>query len=134
VPLTRRHARSCCAPPRVQHAAPATVAAGAVPANDLAASYSFADLGSSRAAAAAGDGGAGVGVDASSASAVFMARLQAGPSALGMFGSLLGDKAAEMTAMAQQKLESSFGDFLPTSALGSAGGLLSTFAKNVVKK
>ncbi|KAK9916663.1 hypothetical protein WJX75_005479 [Coccomyxa subellipsoidea] len=52
---------------------------------------------------------------------------------LGVFGSMLGDKAAEVTAMAQQ----SFGDIsLPsalTSALGntgtdrSAAGLLSTF-------
>ncbi len=52
---------------------------------------------------------------------------------LGVFGSMLGDKAAEVTAMAQQ----SFGDIsLPsalTSALGTSGtdrsaaGLLSTF-------
>ncbi|KAK9806237.1 hypothetical protein WJX72_006789 [[Myrmecia] bisecta] len=43
---------------------------------------------------------------------------------LGAFGSLLGDKAAEVTAMAQQ----SFGDMLqPAFPLSSASGLLSTF-------
>ncbi len=40
---------------------------------------------------------------------------------LGTFGSMLGDKAAEVTAMAQQRF-GDFGDYLPTSALGSAAG------------
>lgn len=109
----------------------ALCSAGAVGAKDLAASYSFADLSSGRGAssaaavnASAADAGAGAGSNA------FMARLQAGPSALGTLGSMLGDKATEIGSLAQQKFE----DFLPMSALGSAGGLLSTFAKNVVKK
>ncbi len=111
---------------------PMYVHAGAAGAKDLAASYSFADLSSGRGvmssgaavSASAADAGAGAGSNA------FMARLQAGPSAFGTLGSLLGDKATEIGSLAQQKFE----DFLPMSALGSAGGLLSTFAKNVVKK
>ncbi|KAG2492230.1 hypothetical protein HYH03_009474 [Edaphochlamys debaryana] len=110
-------------------------------AGDATESFSFADLGSARGKAGVGAGsaaesapsasqGSAASVGAAALSALH-ARLQAG--SLGTFGSLLGDKAAEVTAMAQQRF-GDFGDYLPTSALGSAGGLLSSLAKNVVKK
>ncbi|KXZ49014.1 hypothetical protein GPECTOR_23g103 [Gonium pectorale] len=118
-------------------------------AGDASDSYSFADLGASRlgrggAGAAAGSmsaaeaaptasqlGGAAASVGAAALSAL-QSRLQG--NSFSTFGSLLGDKAAEVTAMAQQRF-GDFGDYLPTSALGSAaGGLLSSLAKNVVKK
>ncbi|GIL55296.1 hypothetical protein Vafri_10857 [Volvox africanus] len=111
--------------------------------------YSFADLGSSRLGRGANTGGStsttagseavaplsaqSAALAGAAALSALHARLQAG--SLGSFGSLLGDKAAEVTAMAQQRFgDLGFGDYLPTSALGSAGGLLSSLAKNVVKK
>ncbi|GIL93223.1 hypothetical protein Vretimale_8139 [Volvox reticuliferus] len=119
---------------------------GAPSSLDSLDAYSFADLGSARLGRGANTGGSISTTEAvaplsaqSAASAgaaalsALHARLQAG--SLGQFGSLLGDKAAEVTAMAQQRFgDLGFGDYLPTSALGSAGGLLSSLAKNVVKK
>ncbi|GFR44388.1 hypothetical protein Agub_g5608 [Astrephomene gubernaculifera] len=111
-----------------------------VPASKTAAGGSKAgpvDGSSSSAASAAAAGGAAAQLGGSAAAvgaaalSALQARLQGG--SLGTFGSLLGDKAAEVTAMAQQRF-GEFGDYLPTSALGSAGGLLSSLAKNVVKK
>ncbi|GLC68116.1 hypothetical protein PLESTF_000647700 [Pleodorina starrii] len=110
--------------------------------------YSFADLGSARLGRGGNAAGGGAGGGAASEAAApaysqsaasvgaaalsaLQARLQGG--SLGSLGSMLGDKAAEVTAMAQQRF-GDFGDYLPTSALGSAGGLLSSLAKNVVKK
>jgi len=102
---------------------------------DLAGSYSFAELGSSRAAltstmqhAHQPQPGQADAAGSSSAFSQFQARLQAG--SLGTLGSMLGDKAAEMTAMAQQRFDN-IADYLPTAALGS--GLLSSFAKTVKK-
>jgi hypothetical protein len=107
-------------------------AATASHTSDLAANYSFADLGLGRASNAAGssDQGAGdaYGVGSSALSAI-QARLQGG--GLGTLGLMLGDKAAEMTAMAQQRFET-FGDYLPTAGLGT--GLLSSFTKSVSTK
>ncbi|CAL8464776.1 g4311 [Coccomyxa elongata] len=94
--------------------------------------YSFSGLSSSR-----GEEGSLAEQAAQSAAASTFEALQSKITSqsqrLGVFGSMLGDKAAEVTAMAQQ----SFGDIsLPsalTSALGtaatdrSAAGLLSTF-------
>lgn len=55
-----------------------------------------------------------------SALSALQARLQG--SSFGAFGSMLGDRAAEVTAMAQN-----FGDLLPSAGLG--GGLLSSFGR-----
>lgn len=101
--------------------------------------YSFADLGSSArnaaaAAAGAGSGGSAAGGDqrggegaalAPSTFGALQAKLQAG--SLGTLGSMFSDKAAEMTAMAQQRFE----DFLPTSSIGSS---LLSFTKSASKR
>jgi hypothetical protein len=89
-------------------------------------SYSFANLGqvkdaaSAAASASLADDGAN---SAASTLGALQARLQAG--SFGTLGSMLGDKAAEMTAMAQQRFE--------TMSLDLSGGLLSSFAKGVVR-
>jgi hypothetical protein len=111
--------------------APAAAAA-ASHTSDLGANYSFADLGLGRSSNLAGSSDQGMG-DAygvgSSALSAIQARLQGG--GLGTLGLMLGDKAAEMTAMAQQRFET-IGDYLPTAGLG--GGLLSSFTKSSFKK
>ncbi|KAG2431082.1 hypothetical protein HXX76_009615 [Chlamydomonas incerta] len=126
------------------------VSGSLVAVGDAADSYSFADLGSARGGLRGGGaGGVGGGAEATPSAAqvgsaasvgaaalsALQARLQGG--SLGTFGSMLGDKAAEVTAMASAKF-GDFGDYLPTSALGSAvgsaGGLFSSLTKNVVKK
>lgn len=114
-------------------------------ASDLAAQYMFADLGSSSKSSAADSsyaaGGAAAAAAAAAASflhptadsaaaagasalSALQAKLQG--SSFGAFGSMLGDRAAEVTAMAQN-----FGDMLPTSGGlgGLGGGLLSSFAR-----
>jgi conserved oligomeric Golgi complex subunit 1 len=105
----------------------------------MASLYSFADLGSSKlpgmpvasqgslgfdtaAATAAAAAAAAASAAGSSALGALQARLQAG--SLGSFGSMLGDTAAEMTAMAQQR----FGD-IGLGGLGS--GILSSLTKGV---
>ncbi|KAL6758300.1 hypothetical protein V8C86DRAFT_2599273 [Haematococcus lacustris] len=127
-------------------------------ASDLASAYSFADLGSAGRrplspapqgsaglaaashASAASEGAAAAGGFAAGASALgaLQARLQQQAGSLGSLGSILGDKAAEMTAMAQQRfgdsgIVSHLGDILGgAGGLGSATtGLLSSFAKGV---
>ncbi len=58
------------------------------------------------------------------------ARFGTGSAALGTLGSLLGDKAAEVTAMAQQRFDlGNLSDF--SNALGSN---LLNFTKGVTKK
>jgi hypothetical protein len=108
-------------------------AAAATHTSDLGGSYSFADLGMGRASAAAG--GSDQGQDYSAGSSTFsalQAKLQGGVgTGLGSLGLMLGDKAAEMTAMAQQRFET-IGDYLPTGGLGNS--LLSSFAKTVSAK
>lgn len=115
--------------------------------SDLAAQYAFTDLSSSsstsravaagrlaaedaagRQATAAGGGLPGT-ADAAAAAgtsalSAIQARLQG--SSFGALGSMLGDRAAEVTAMAQN-----FGDLLPSSTGlgGLSGGLLSTFGR-----
>ena len=57
-------------------------------------------------------------------------RLQENPlGSLGTFKTILGDKAAEVTAMAQSRFEN-IGEYMPTSSLGS--GFLSSISKNMV--
>eukprot|EP00798_Chlamydomonas_sp_ICE-L_P025620 gene25620-11274_t len=109
---------------------PASLAA--IAGGDLASSFSFSDLGSSRAAGNASASPrsqqAGGALDNSSTAAgafgALQARLQAG--SLSSLGSILGDKAAEVTAMAQQRF-----DITDFSALSS--GLFSGFTKSNVK-
>ena len=106
---------------------------------DLAGNFSFADLGTAGAAASGRPGGGDGGGGGSAASAAggalgeaatagmaagayalsaFQARLQAG------FGTMLGDKAAEMTALAQQRLDFTA---IGTGFLGQGyGGLFAT--------
>lgn len=110
-------------------------------AADLAAQYSLADLGTALAAstaraAAEEPAGAGAGFLAAASAAgdmagagasalsALQARLQAG-GGFSALGSILGDKAAEVSAMAAQGL----GDFLPggASSMLGASGLLSSF-------
>jgi len=126
----------------------ATVSAAA---SDLAAQYAITDLGSSS-KKSIGDSGHAAGGAAAAAAAAAASFLHptadtaaaAGASALsalqaklqgssfGAFGSMLGDRAAEVTAMAQN-----FGDLLPSgmpAGLGGGlgglgGGLLSSFAR-----
>lgn len=105
--------------------------------SDLAARYSFADLGrlkgpqshagssSSRQAAEVEEADSG-GMSSSAFVSSLQARLQAG--SIGSLGSMLGDKAADMAAMAQQRFDA-IGEFLPAGALGSASGLFSSFTK-----
>lgn len=114
-------------------------------ASDLAAQYMITDLGSSAKANGAENahGAGGAAAAAAAAAASFMhpaadSAAAAGASALsalqaklqgssfGAFGSMLGDRAAEVTAMAQN-----FGDLLPTAGGlgGLGGGLLSSFAR-----
>ena len=99
---------------------------------DMAGQYSFADLGT-RATGRTVDGGSGgaavgpggIGFEAAtagmaagaSALSAFQARLQAG------LGTMLGDKAADLTAMAQQRLGDNIADFtaLGSGLLGSTG-------------
>jgi hypothetical protein len=130
---------------------PPTPPAGGASSADLAGTYSFADLGSGLKAAASAaltDGSSGsptvAGFIGSSGISGYTASgaAAAGASALsalqarfqmqaGSLGSILGDKAAEVTAMAHSRFES-ISDFLP-SALGGAAtsGLLSSFTKGV---
>ena len=103
---------------------------------DLAAQYSLANLGGSLTGArgvggggpggvgavgggAAGGGGGGVDLGGSALSAL-QARLPAG--GFSAFGSMLGDKAAEVSAMAQ-----GFGELLPTGATGIHQALTGSF-------
>lgn len=106
--------------------------------SDLAARYSFADLGrlhgpshshagsSSSKQEAAGEESDSGGLSGSAFVSSLQARLQAG--SIGSIGSMLGDKAADMAAMAQQRFDA-IGEFLPAGALGSASGLFSSFTK-----
>jgi hypothetical protein len=114
---------------------PAAAAAAAAATSDLGGTYSFADLGVGRASGGAGGAEQGQGQDfgaGGSAFSALQARLQGGVgTGLGSLGLMLGDKAAEMTAMAQQRFET-IGDYLPTGGLGT--GLLSSFAKTVAAK
>jgi hypothetical protein len=121
------------------------VATMSAQASDLAAQYMFADLGSSSKSSVADSsyvaGGAAAAAAAAAASflhptadtaaaagasalSALQAKLQG--SSFSAFGSMLGDRAAEVTAMAQN-----FGDMLPgSSGLGGlGGGLLSSFAR-----
>lgn len=110
--------------------------------SDIASDYSFTDVGSGRLATTllSHKEQTSPAMSQSISSASAFSTLQAKLGQLGntstsfsTFGSILGDKAAEMTAMAQQKFEN-FGDYLPTGALGSASGLFNQLTKGVGKK
>mmetsp|Transcript_34672 Transcript_34672/g.87742 ORF Transcript_34672/g.87742 Transcript_34672/m.87742 type:complete len:1232 (-) Transcript_34672:139-3834(-) len=118
----------------------ARLQSGGASTSDLAAAYSFADVGTGlRGAGAGGVDSSGASAAASGASGALgalQARLQA-TGALGSLSSMLGDKAAEMTAMAQQRFDSisdlgsGLGGFLGGAGTGLGTNLLSQLTKGV---
>lgn len=114
------------------------VPSGNVSHSDMAAAFSFADVGTGLRAAGGNELGAVPSAAAGGAGPLgaLQARLHA-TGALGSLSSMLGDKAAEMTAMAQQRFDSfsdlgsGLGGFLGGAGTGLGSNLLSHLTKGV---